>query len=282
MPTSRLGHGRPPFLFASRAQLLGPQPAFLRGACGRRRATWAFHPQCIVYALSQAVQRQLPVAGLRPLVAGYHPYAWAQAFEEQVPLARRQDGRASHIEDQLCPRVGGVGVLATRPAAGAEAPLEFGRRDNEPPPPDPQALIAVHQLVYSFRVSRYLRGLWCPRRGWPRASRIITPDLRPEDRLLSRGTSNGPRPGTCRLRTRLLPTIWTVRHDPGRRPSVNPSGDHVASCHFYRFVPWPWRPRRGGHHFRCRTGRRGDIDRVRRWPGGADGRGGGRRHVRRG
>ena len=79
---------------------------------------------------------------LRALVRGDDAHLGAEPVEEPRPLARAERRRFLDVEHHLDPRVGGVGVLPTGPAAGGEAPAQLGHGDGAGPG-DPQH-VAVH------------------------------------------------------------------------------------------------------------------------------------------
>jgi hypothetical protein len=109
------------------------------------------YPQGLVKPLGQPFEGDLTVAGLRALVARYDPDRWAQPFQEQRSLPRREGGGTGHVEDEFHSGVGGIGVLAARASAGTEAPFQVGRRDNQSPSPNSQAFLDVRQAGRSFR-----------------------------------------------------------------------------------------------------------------------------------
>jgi hypothetical protein len=117
--------------------LLGPQTAFTRGLSGLSGTARALHAESFVEPLRQAFQRQLTVASLRTLIAHHNANCYAELVQKTGTLARTEGTRARNVEDQLHPRVGGIGVLPTRPTARAETPLQLSGRDDEVTAPNP-------------------------------------------------------------------------------------------------------------------------------------------------
>jgi hypothetical protein len=93
--------------------------------------------ESFVEPFRQAGQRQLTVASLRTLIAHHDAHCYTKLLQETGSLARTENPRARDVEDQLHPRVGGIGVLAARPAARAETPFQLSGWDNQMSAPNP-------------------------------------------------------------------------------------------------------------------------------------------------
>jgi hypothetical protein len=101
-------------------------------------------PESILEPLRQSFKGDLAVAGLRTFIADHDPEQGAGALQEPGPLPGPQSGGTNHVEDQFHPGVSRVGVLASWPTAGAKAPLQLRRR-NDQAAANPKTSVGTHQ-----------------------------------------------------------------------------------------------------------------------------------------
>jgi hypothetical protein len=125
--------------------LLGPQTAFTGGLGGQRGTSRTFNPESVVEAFGETIERQLAVANLRALIAHYDPHRVPEVVHETGALAGTKGTRTRNVEDQLNPRVGGIGVLPARAPARAETPLQLSGRDDQVTAADPEAVCRERQ-----------------------------------------------------------------------------------------------------------------------------------------
>jgi len=111
--------------------LLGPQTAFTGGFGRQRRPSRALDAEGFVQAFREAFHCQLAVPRLRALIGHDDAQRHAELVEEAGPLAWAEHTRAGDVEDQLHPRIGGIGVLPSRPTARAKTPLQLPGRDDQ-------------------------------------------------------------------------------------------------------------------------------------------------------
>lgn len=94
---------------------------------------------------------QRSVAELAALVIHHDPHRRPESFDDPFLLPRQQRRRTLHIEGQLNPGSGLVGVLATRTAGRAEANLELGE-GNLHGAVDPEVIFGhTSMLAYAAR-----------------------------------------------------------------------------------------------------------------------------------
>ncbi len=109
--------------------LLGLDSATLRAASRPSRSPTRGHVQRGTELAQQPFLSQCPVAHLRSFVVGDHPDHRAELGDHPRSLALGERRRRLHVELQVDPSGGLVGVLASRTTGRAEPDHEFMARD---------------------------------------------------------------------------------------------------------------------------------------------------------
>jgi hypothetical protein len=117
--------------------LLGPQTSFTGRLGWHRWPARSLDAESFVEAFRQAFQCQLAVASLRTLIGHHDAHCCTELLQETGPLARTENTRPGDVEDQLHPRVGGIGVLPAWPTARAETPFQLSGWDDQMTAPNP-------------------------------------------------------------------------------------------------------------------------------------------------
>jgi hypothetical protein len=117
--------------------LLGPQTAFTGRLGWHRGPARSLDAESFVEAFRQAFQCQLAVASLRTLIGHHDAHCYSELLHETGTLARTENTRPGDVENQLDPRVGGIGVLPARPTTRAETPLQLGGWNDQMTAPNP-------------------------------------------------------------------------------------------------------------------------------------------------